>query len=481
MKLIPSWVEASQEYKAKKAKSAIVWIMDKNKAKSKDKAHGQDIVVQETDKKMSMWVQLQGVGANIENETELKTSSYARARSLGGQIFRKLDAFKPDSIQFHFQIEEREQILGFLVGLDLAAYRFKVVFTGDKKTVPYAQYLIQKKKLDPKWMTEAAEIARSVNNARHMVNLGPNWMTPEIFCETAEKLVASKNVKIEVWDEKRLAKEGLRLLLAVGQASENPPRLFKAHYRPTKAGSEAPVVLVGKGVTFDSGGLDIKPSSGMRLMKKDMGGAATVLSVLMWAVRTKYPYPLDVYCALAENSIGSKSFRPGDVIQSRSGKWIEIHNTDAEGRLVLVDAFDVALENAKEPRALINVATLTGAIKVAIGGGMAGLFSNREDLSRDLISAAQQSGDLCWRMPLFQKYRSSMNSNFADMTNATDGFGGAVTAALFLESFVQKQPWAHFDVYAWSDGSDGALSESGGNGQSVQNLIFYLNNLKSRV
>ena len=479
MKLISSWVEASQEYKSKKTKTAMVWIVDKNK-KAKDKS-GQDLIVQETDKKLSVWVQLQGANANIENETELKTSSYARARILAGQVLRKLEGFKPDAVQFHFDVEEKEPITGFLVGLDMAAYRFKEVFKGEKKTVPYAQYLVKKKKLDADWMSEAVEIARSVNSARHFVNLGPNWMTPEIFCETAEKLVQSKNVKVEIWDEKRLAKEGLRLLLAVGQASENPPRLFKAHYRPTNTSKEAPVVLVGKGVTFDSGGLDIKPSSGMRLMKKDMGGAATVLSVLMWAVRTKYPHPLDVYCSLAENSVGSRSFRPGDVIESRSGKWIEIHNTDAEGRLVMVDAFDVALENAKEPKALIDVSTLTGAIKVAIGGGIAGLFSNREDLSRDLLAASQQSGDLCWRMPLFQKYRNSMSSNFADMTNATDGFGGAVTAALFLESFVQKQPWANFDIYAWNDGADGAISEGGGNGQCVQNLIFYLNNLKSRV
>ena len=480
MKIISSWVEASQEYKGKKNKSAMVWIVDKHKAKAK-KTDVQDIVAQETDKKLSLWIQLQGPQANIELETELKTSNYARARFMAGQIFRRLDAFKPDSVQFHFDLDEHEPILGFLVGLDMAAYRFKEVFGGDKKTTPYAQYFNKKKKLDPQWMIEASEIARATNNARHFVNLGPNLMTPEIFCETAEKLVQSKNVKMEIWDEKRLAKEGLRLLLAVGGASANPPRLLKAHYRPTKSSNEAPVVLVGKGVTFDSGGLDIKPSSGMRLMKKDMGGAATVISVLMWAVRTKYPYPLDVYCALAENSVGSKSFRPGDLIQSRAGKWIEIHNTDAEGRLVLVDAFDVALENAKEPRALINVATLTGAVKVAIGGGMAGLFSNREDLSRDLLAAAQQSGDLCWRMPLFQKYRSSMNSNFAEMTNAVDGFGGCVTAALFLESFVQKQPWAHFDMYAWTDSADGPYSESGGSGQTVQNLIFYLNNLKSRV
>ena len=482
MKLLSSWVEASQEYKAKKAKTAIVYVVDKHKSKAKDKAALPDIVTQETDKKLTLTVQLQGSNANIENETELKTSSYARARYLAGQIFRKIEAFKADAVQFHFDIEEQEQITGFLVGLDLAAYRFKEAFRGEKKSVPYAQYLVSKKKIEGESLTTAAEVARAINNARHMVNLGPNLMTPEIFCDTAEKLLQSKNLKLEIWDEKRLAKEGLRLLLAVGQASDHPPRLLKAHYRPTKSSKEAPVVLVGKGVTFDTGGLDIKPSSGMRMMKKDMGGAATVLSVLMWAVRTKYPHPLDVYCALAENSVSGNAFRPGDLIESRSGKWIEIHNTDAEGRLVLVDAFDVALENEKEPRALINVATLTGAIKVAIGSGMAGLFSNREDLSRDLLSAAQQSGDLCWRMPLFQKYRPSMNSNFADMTNATDGFGGAVTAALFLESFVQKQPWAHFDMYAWHDGgADGAFSESGANGQTVQNLIFYLNNLKSRV
>lgn len=485
MKFISSWVEASQESKLKKNKTAMVYVVDKHPSK-KGKSSLSDVEVQETDKKISITVQIQGASANIENETELKTSNYSRARYLAGQVFRKLEAFKADGIQFHFDIEEQEQTIGFLVGLDLAAYRFKEVFMsekkGEKKPIPSAQYFSKKKKLNEEWMESAREIARAVNNARHLVNLGPNLMTPEIFCETAERLLVSKNLKIEIWDEKRLAKENLNLLLAVGRASENPPRLLKMHYRPTKASDEAPIVLVGKGVTFDTGGLDIKPSSGMRMMKKDMGGAATVLSVLLWAVKTKYPYPLDVYCALAENSVGSKAFRPGDLIESRSGKWVEIHNTDAEGRLVLVDAFDVALENAKEPKALINVATLTGAIKVAIGSGMAGLFSNREDLSHDLISAAQQSGDLCWRMPLFQKYRSAMNSNFADMTNATDGFGGAVTAALFLESFVQKKPWAHFDMYAWHDGgADGAMSESGASGQTVQNLIFYLSNMKSRV
>ena len=242
-----------------------------------------------------------------------------------------------------------------------------------------------------------------------------------------------------------------------------------------------PVAFVGKGVTFDSGGLDIKPSSGMRLMKKDMGGAAAVAGLAMWAHRVNYSKPLDFYLALAENSVDGKSFRPSDVITARNGLQVEIHNTDAEGRLVLADALDVAVTQTKadEPEMVIDVATLTGAIKVALGADLAGLFTNDDDLAEKLSQAGQAAGDLSWRMPLLSKYNGASSSHFADMVNAVDGFGGAITAALFLEKFVKQKSWAHLDIYAWTEKATGSLQAAGGNAQGLYCLIEFVKNKNS--
>lgn len=207
-------------------------------------------------------------------------------------------------------------------------------------------------------------------------------------------------------------------------------------------------------------------------MKKDMGGSAAVLGAALWASETGAKCNLDALLALAENSISGKSFRPSDVIRARNGMTVEIHNTDAEGRLVLADALDVAV--SAKPKYVIDVATLTGAIKVALGPGLAGLFGNSRPLVNALHKSGQQAGDLNWPMPLVQKYKGMLNSNFADMINATDGFGGAVTAALFLEKFVGEVPWAHLDIYAWKDAPDGAWCEAGGSGQAVACLAEWL-------
>jgi len=266
------------------------------------------------------------------------------------------------------------------------------------------------------------------------------------------------------------------LLLGVGQGAENAPCLVHIKYRPSKKTKQKPVAFVGKGITFDTGGLDIKPSAGMRLMKKDMGGAAAVAALAKWVDESAYPKPCDFYLALAENSVDGKSMRPGDVLTARNGLRIEIDNTDAEGRLVLADAIDVALTQkaADQPELLINVATLTGAIKVALGADVAGLFSNQDELAEDLQAAAHLAGDWVWRMPLVEKYASSLSSNFADCKNSSEGFGGAITAALFLQKFVRGCPWAHLDIYAWTDKGQGPLSAGMANGQAVQLLIQYL-------
>jgi len=330
-------------------------------------------------------------------------------------------------------------------------------------------------------LKQAAALGRSVNFARHLVNLPPNDLNPPAYADAIKKLFAkSKTVSVEVWDEKRLKKEKLELMLAVGQGSATPPRLVKLRYRPTGAkGSKDPrIVFVGKGITFDSGGLDIKPSAAMRLMKKDMGGSASVLGLAYWLESSGIKDNVDFYLALAENAIGSRSFRPGDIYTTRKGLSIEIDNTDAEGRLVLADALTIALEDC-EPEYLIDLATLTGAGKVALGTELASLFATDDAFLKELLKSAQETEDLSWPMPLWEKYDSMYKSSFADWANSgAGGFGGAITAALFLKKFVDpsKVKWAHYDIYGWKDGADGPFSDKGGNAQCVQALAHWLEN-----
>lgn len=416
---------------------------------------------------------------------KLEDSMYSWTRDQVGAIWNLAKAYQLDQLHVHFSQVVDEQVLGGMVGLQLARYNFKERLGkkhGEQNTdscvIKYFLNTDQGNIEVPKSLsTQAASIAESVNAARHLVNLPPNFLNPKTFAEWVQaEFKNKKSVQVTVWDEKRLQKENMNLHLAVGQGAEHPPCLVHIRYRPNKAKGSKPVAFVGKGITFDSGGLDIKPSSGMRLMKKDMGGAAAVVGVAMWAHMVNYSKPLDFYLALAENSVDGKSFRPSDVITARNGLQVEIHNTDAEGRLVLADALDVAVTQAKtdEPEMVIDVATLTGAIKVALGADLAGLFSNDDDLAEKLSQAGQAAGDLSWRMPLLSKYNGQSSSNFADMVNAVDGFGGAITAALFLEKFVKQKSWAHLDIYAWADKAQGALSAAGGSGQAVQALIHFL-------
>lgn len=411
-----------------------------------------------------------------ESDPGLKASPSSRIRDAVGSSLALLERMEVQSATFVFDCSA-EQLADALLGLEVGLYRFKRVFKQEKPKVVLS--LIHKgKPVSDKVIEEATQLGRAINLARHLTNLPPNQLNPVSYADFMQSLFAGmKGVSIEVWDEKRLEKEKMGLHLAVGQGSNSPPRLVYLRYRPAGASKRPPIALVGKGITFDTGGLDIKPSSGMRLMKKDMGGSAAVAGVAYFAALNQLKQPLDCYFALAENSVSGNSFRPSDVIQARSGHSVEIHNTDAEGRLVLADALDVAVTQKDKPRMVIDVATLTGAIKVALGSQVSGLFSNDPKLVSALTSACQKAGDYTWPMPLIQKYRNSMNSPFADFVNAVDGFGGAVTAALFLESFVRDVPWAHFDIYAWKDSADGAWLESGGSGQMVAGLSQWLSHL----
>jgi leucyl aminopeptidase len=410
--------------------------------------------------------------ADPERDPRLRSAPAARLRDGVGQALIALERAEVSFARFDFDVPEAS-LPAALLGLELSLYRYKRVLADQPAKIALA--LAHRGTALTKPGT-GVELGRAVNLARHLVNLPPNLLNPVTYAEfIGEVFAAFKTVRIDTWDETRLARERCGLHLAVGAGSSSAPRLVKLSYRPAKsAKGVAPIALVGKGITFDSGGLDIKPAAGMRLMKKDMGGSAAVLGALYWAALTGANTPIDAYVALAENSISSRAFRPGDVLTARNGTSVEIHNTDAEGRLVLADALDVAVTAEVKPELVIDVATLTGAIKVALGAQLAGLFGTDEKLSAGLARAGTASGDLTWAMPLVQRYRTQSNSNFADVVNAVDGFGGAITAALFLEKFARDVPWAHLDIYAWKDAPEGAWAEGGGSGQGVLLLAEWL-------
>ena len=300
---------------------------------------------------------------------------------------------------------------------------------------------------DPARIDETVAIAEATFLVRDLVNTPPGDMGPADLDAAAKTLAKKSGVKAAVTSGDALAK-GYPMIATVGAAAtdDRAPRLVEIEWGSDK---HPRVAIVGKGITFDSGGLDIKNASGMRLMKKDMGGAAHALALAGLVIARKLPVRLHLLLAIAENSISAAAFRPGDVLRSRKGLTVEIGNTDAEGRLVLADALAKAVEG--EPALILDFATLTGAARVALGPDLPALFANDDALADDLAAAAEAVGDPVWRLPLWAGYNELYASDVADFANASEGgFAGAILAALFLQRFVpDRTPWAHFDTFAW--------------------------------
>ena len=422
----------------------------------------------------AVWVLQTRETKKSQHHGQLDESPYAWFRDQAGSLPSQFKNNGCENIEINFNGASDLAIRAIVVGMELAAYNFLALH---KKSENRGAHVNLKLPLSGKKLLQSALVeSKSVQLARHLVNLPPNLANPETIEQMVRReLEFPKSVVIEVWDNKKLLAENMNLIAATGAGSDTPPRMVRIKYR-AKGKSKKPIAFVGKGITFDTGGLDIKPSSAMRLMKKDMGGAAAVLGLAYWAVHAGYGRDCDFYLALAENSVGAKSMRPGDIYTSRAGFMVEIDNTDAEGRLVLADVMDVAVtqKGKDEPEILVDIATLTGAIKVALGADVAGLFCNDDKLAQQIQNAGTAVGELNWRMPLIQKYFSSLSSPFADFKNSGEGFGGAITAALFLEKFAGNKKWAHLDVYSWNDKVNGALTSTGGSGQPVQSMIEWL-------
>jgi leucyl aminopeptidase len=298
----------------------------------------------------------------------------------------------------------------------------------------------------PELARRAEVTAEAVCLARTLGDDPPNLLYPDSFARRAMSLARVRGLKTQVLEEKGLARMKFDLLLAVGGGSRRPPRLVTLTYQGAKTRTAPPVVLVGKGLTYDSGGLSLKPAASLAAMHTDMAGAAAVLAVILAAADLKLPLNLTAILPLAENMPGGGAYRVGDVHVSRSGRSVEITNTDAEGRLVLAEALTLAGE--MNPAAIIDVATLTGACAIALGGNCAGLFSNDDQLRAGLLDAAAAAGENLWPLPLLDEYEELLDSQVADLVNApTAAQGGAINAALFLRKFVPPNcPWAHLDI-----------------------------------
>ncbi|HET8849749.1 MAG TPA: leucyl aminopeptidase [Marinobacter sp.] len=310
---------------------------------------------------------------------------------------------------------------------------------------------------------------RGMNLTKDLGNTPPNICHPVWLAERAQALSKEYDcIQTEVLDEKQMEKLGMNTILAVGKGSTQPPRLIVMEYRGAKT-KDKPYVLVGKGITFDTGGISLKPGEAMDEMKYDMGGSASVFGTMKVLAETRPKINVVAVIAAAENMPDGGASRPGDIIKTLSGMTVEILNTDAEGRLVLCDALTYVKKF--NPAAVVDMATLTGACIIALGNHASGLLSNNDGLANELLAAGERTGDRAWRLPLWDEYQSQLDSNFADMANIGGRPAGTITAACFLSRFAKDYPWAHLDIAgtAWLSGK-----AKGATGRPVPLLVDYL-------
>ena len=421
----------------------------------------------------------EGVGASIVAFTGIgKLTDDGEGQADGEQLRRAAGTAVREledatTVALAFGVAEAGQVAAVAEGALLGGYRFNRYKT-DAKSGPAQVTLITEgaKDADVKKAVDRARVlATGVNGARDLVNTSPSELYPQTFAETARELVKGTKVTIDVLDEDALREGGYGGLVGVGQGSSRGPRLVTLTYRPSRA--KAHYALVGKGITFDSGGLSLKPAKGMETMKLDMAGAAAVLHTVVAAARLQLPIAITGYLALAENMPSGTAQRPSDVIEIRGGKTVEVLNTDAEGRLVLADALVAATEAGAD--AIVDIATLTGAQMVALGNQVSAVMGT-DDIRQAVVQAAGASGEQFWPMPLPEELRPSLKSTMADIANIGDRFGGMLSAGLFLQEFVGETPWAHLDIAgpAFNEATPRHYVPKGGTGVGVRTLLRLL-------
>jgi leucyl aminopeptidase len=375
-----------------------------------------------------------------------------------------------------------DEVEAIAEGVTLGAYRFETYKStkkgGAKKPTLKSAVILSpfaRQTTATKAVERAATVAAAVNTARDWVNTPPGDLRPGDFAEAitahANSTAAGTDVKVTVWDEKRLAKEGCGGILGVGRGSDSPPRLVTLTYAPANAVTH--LALVGKGITFDSGGLSIKPGASMQTMKLDMAGAAAIAAATVAIARLGLPIKITAYACIAENMPSGGATRPGDVLTMRSGATVEVHNTDAEGRLVLADGLALAAEG--KPDRIVDVATLTGACVVALGELTSGILGNDEEFGETVFAASKSAGESMWPLPITEEMKGKVaSSSVADLRQHNPKpYGGALFAAAFLREFVGDIPWAHLDIAgpSFNEGSAFDYTPVGGTGTGVRTLV----------
>ena len=402
----------------------------------------------------------------------------AAFRKAGAALVRK--AGKAESVHALVTSEATPtELAAFAEGALLASYAF-TEHKSDPKPKPLTRIELAVRKPSPKLdaaLVRARHRAAATMLVRDLANAPSLDKTPAWLAKQAQTLGKKAGLTVSVLESKELAARGFGGVLAVGAGSERPPRLIRMDYNPPGK-ARARVLLVGKGITFDTGGLSIKPNDGMAAMKTDMAGGAAVIATLQALPALGLPVRVTGLVPAAENMPSGSAVRPGDVIRHYGGRTVEVLNTDAEGRLVLADALAYGVEEL-DPDYVVDLATLTGAIGIALGKRIAGLFANDDRLADALLAAAGEAGERFWRMPLVEDYRRDLDSPVADLKNIGGKFGGgSITAALFLREFVDGRRWAHLDIAsaARSDGDEDEISK-GATGFGVRTLLTWLESL----
>ena len=418
---------------------------------------------------------LLGLGeSSKENNDIYRKAGNVLAKAAKG--FKQISAELQSVILDENDIEERAQ--AFSEGLLMGSYEYIELKSDTKPRKLSTVSIVGSGRKISRGVERARAISRGVNLARNLVNRPGGDLTPTAFARVASKTAKDHGLSIKILGLSEIKKAKMGGLLGVNRGSTQQPRFIQLAYRPSKP-SKKHVALVGKGITFDAGGLSIKTSQGMSTMKCDMGGAAAVLGTMSALVDLSFPARVTGYIPLTDNMLGGDATRPGDVLKIRNGKTVEVLNTDAEGRLVLADALSLASE--AKPDAIIDLATLTGACMVALGNEYAGLMGTDADLADQLLQASEETGEDIWQLPLPNSYRSQLDSEVADMKNIGSGpYGGAITAGLFLKEFVAEDiPWAHLDIAgpAFADAPWG-IHPKGGTGFGVRLLLRFIEDFK---
>lgn len=361
-------------------------------------------------------------------------------------------------------------------GIFLGNYSFNKYKKEKKKKKLEVIVLYQNQNLIKKIISEAARLIEAVIFTKDLVNEPAISLTPKSFFQRTKNELNKEGIKVTALTKAEMQKKKMNSILAVGNGSENSPYLIKIHYKP-KQKPKQKIALVGKGVTYDTGGYSIKPTNGMYEMKADMAGAAAVVGTILAAAKSNLPIELLGFIPAVENMISGKAYRPGDIIKSYSGKTIDVKDTDAEGRIVLADALTYACES--KPGQMIDFATLTGAVAVALGVYRAGMFTNVQELSDKLIESGEKTYELLWQLPFGKEYEKLIKSDLADVSNLGPRWGGAITAGKFLEHFVdEKIPWVHIDLAGPALSHDlNNYSKKYNTGFGVRLMYDYLKNL----